>query len=115
MTLPFTFTPLATEHMRRNGYTAADMLGNIPAFLSAEDPAGAVEQIDREYGPIGGGWRDVRGFALDVARGTLAYPGDPARQLIATAMLRDERILFFNGAWIAVVQPDGNFRVACID
>ena len=111
----FTFTPIASDHMRRNGYTAAEMLGTIPAMLSTADPAGAVDQIDQAYCDIGGGWRDTRGFELDAERGTLTYPGDPARQLIARATLRDEQVLFFNGAWIAVVQLDGSFRTARID
>lgn len=113
--LHFTFTAIATDHMERNGYSGGDLLGVIPHFLDAANPAGAVEQIDAAYRDIGGGWRDQDGFKLDIAAGTLTYPGDPARPLIAHADLRDERILFFNGAWIAVVQPDGSFRAARID
>ena len=113
--LAFALTPLCRQHMDRNGYTEHDMLGTIPAMLSADDPAGAVEQIDRAYKDIGGGWSDVAGFALDLRLRTLTYPGDPARLLLAEAKLRAERILFFNGAWIAVAQPDGSFRVARID
>jgi hypothetical protein len=113
--LPFTFTQIARDHMDRNGFSPDDLLGTIPHMLSEDDPAGAVDQIDRAYKDIGGGWHDSRGHELAAERGQLIYTGDRPRQLLAEATLRDERILFFNGAWIAVVQPDGSFRVARID
>jgi hypothetical protein len=113
--LAFTFTPLAAARMNRHGYTADDMLGTIPHMLSADDPAGVVDQIDAAYRDVGGGWRDMAGFTLDADAGKLTYPGDRPRLLIAEARLRDERILFFNGAWIVVLQPDDSFRAACID
>lgn len=113
--LAFNFTPLAVAHMERRGLDADEMLGDIPVWLSADNPGSAVDQLDAEYRPIGGGWRDVKGFQLDVDAGTLTYPGDPARRLIASATLRAETILFFDGAWVAVVQPDQTFRVARID
>lgn len=113
--LNFAFTAIACENAQRGGFDPGEMLGTIPEMLSADDPGGAVEQIDRAYKDIGGGWRDFSGFTLNAERGTLSYPGDRPRLLIAEAKLRDERILFFNGAWIAVVQPDGSFRAACID
>lgn len=110
----FTFTPVAKQHMERRGYGAREMLGTIPEMLDECDPAGAVEQLDAAYRDIGGGWRDTKGFKLDPVAGTLKFPGDPARQLIADAMLREERVMFFDGAWIAVVQQDGSFRAARI-
>lgn len=113
--IQFTFTELARGHMERNSYCAFDVLGTIPDMLSADDPAGAVDQIDTAYRPVGGGWHDTHGFRLDSDTGTLTYPGDRPRRLIAEAKLRDERILFFTGAWIVVLQPDGAFRAACID
>jgi hypothetical protein len=113
--LTFTLTKIAQDHMRRHGYTPEDILGTIPEMLDANNPAGAVTQIDKAYRDIGGGWHDVRGHDLDTEGAKLTYPGDPPRPLIAEATLRDEKILFFNGAWIAVVQPDGAFRVARID
>lgn len=113
--LAFEFTPIARERMQRRGYGPEEMLGSIPHFLSPDDARGAVEQIHCAYNSIGGGWRDRSGFKLDAEAGTLTYPGDPARQLIAKAKLRDEEILFFNGAWISVRQPDGSFRTSCID
>jgi hypothetical protein len=113
--IQFEFTDIANAHMSRHGYCPDDLLGTVPDMLSVDDPAGAVEQIDRAYKDIGGGWSDFTGHALNVEAGTLKYPGDPARPLIAEAKLRDERVLFFNGAWIVVLQPDGSFRAARID
>lgn len=113
--LAFTLTGVCRQHMERHGYTEHEMLGTIPSMLSEDDPAGGVEQIDRAYKDAGGGWRDTPGFTLDLRIPVLTYPGDLPRLLLAEAKLRDERILFFNGAWIAVVQPDGAFRVARID
>lgn len=115
MSLRFTFTPIAEEHMIRRGVTVREILGAIPDWLSPDDPAGAVEQIDAAYRVIGGGWRDSKGSVLSLADYTLTYPGDAPRRLIARTTLRDERILFFDGAWIAVVQLDGAYRVARID
>lgn len=115
MSLPFTFTAVADAHMRRKRLTLRDMLGDIPFWLSAVHDGGAVDQIDRMYGPIGGGWRDSTGFQLDVERGLLSYPSDDPLRLIASAELRTERILIFDGSWVAVVQPDGSSRVARID
>lgn len=115
MTIGFTFTPIAEAHMGRRGVSPYEMLGAIPDMLSVDDPAGAVEQIDAAYRADGGGWRDSRGGSVDAERGLLTYPGDAPRRLVAQATLRDERILFFDGAWVAVVQPDGSARVARID
>lgn len=113
--IEFTFTPIAKAHMERRGYGAREMLGTIPDMLCPSIPVSAVEQIDAAYRDIGGGWRDTPGLQLNIEAGTLTYPDDPPRQLIAQGKLRDERILFFDGAWIAVVQPDESYRVARID
>lgn len=117
--LEFRFTRLAQAHMERGGLSESDMLGEIPTWLSEDDPAGAVEQIDRAYRPIGGGWHDTTGGRVNVTEGpvagSLTFPSDPPLPLIAWAMLRTEQILFFDGAWFVVVQPDATFRTARID
>ena len=115
--IAFDFTEIAKAYMARTGCTAEDLLGSIPDMLSEDDPAGAVDQIDRAYKATGGGWTETHGHRLDVVMGnlTLTYPGDRPRELIADATLHDECVLFFNGAWIVVVQPDLSYRVALID
>jgi len=113
--LAFAFTNIAIDHARRGGFMPDEMLGSVPEMLSILNPLGAVDQIDAAYRPVGGGWRDSTGHRLDLEAGTLTYPGDQPRRLVAEASLRDERILFFNGAWVVVIQPDHSYRVARID
>ena len=43
------------------------------------------------------------------------YPGDPVLPPVAERKLRDERIVMYPGAIIAVFQPDGAFEVARLD
>lgn len=88
-----------------------DHLGYIPGFLDDADPRGAVEQINTSYIS---GWSDFKGFKMLPNR-DLKYPGDPPTRLLAEAKLRDETLLFYDSAWMAVVQPDGSFRVARLD
>mgnify|MGYP006921446363 CR=1 FL=1 len=114
MTVEWKFTKMARDHAERGGFAPEVMLGSIPSFLSADDPADAVTQIDRAYDQFGG-WRDSAKWRIDYVNGRAHYPGDPPRVLIAEARLRDELILFFNGAYIAVMQPDGSHRMARID
>jgi len=110
----FTLTPIAAAHKARIGCTDHDLLGDIPEWLSEDDPRSAVEQVDAWY-QHGGGWRDFNGFTMHPTMKSIQYPGDPPFPLIAEAHLRDETILLFNGAWLAVVQPDLSHRIARID
>lgn len=90
-----------------------DHLGFIPHFLNDTNPEPAKEQIDANY-KHGGGWHPFKGFKL-APDNSLTYPGDQALHPLAEARLRDELILFYNGAWVAIVQPDRTFEVARID
>jgi|KBSMisStandDraft_5_1062788.scaffolds.fasta_scaffold117912_2 hypothetical protein len=89
-------------------------LGLIPFWLSHDDPDPAWKQIDKNYGH-GGGWRhgDMN-FHMD-AHHVLRYPGDPPLNPLAQARLRDELIVFYDHAIVAIVQEDGSFEVARID
>jgi hypothetical protein len=89
-------------------------LGLIPLWIRNEDPDPAWKQIDKNYAH-GGGWRHGtmnfkmgHGFVLN-------YPGDPPLKPLAQAWLRDERVLFYRHAIVAIVQKDGSFEVARID
>jgi hypothetical protein len=89
-------------------------LGLIPGWITDKDPDPAWKQIDKNY-QHGGGWRHgTMGFTF---RGdnTLEYPGDPPLHPLAETWLRDELILFYDHAIIAIVQPDRSFEVARID
>lgn len=88
-------------------------LGWIPTFLDADDPRSAKEQLDSNY-QHGGGWHPMRGFAMGDGH-VIAYPGDPPLHPIAEAKLRDELILIYRHAWVAIVQKDGTHEVARMD
>lgn len=93
---------------------AADLLGYIPHFLSLDDPRPAREQLDANYAH-GGGWNPMSGWVLNPVNQLLKYPGDPALPPIARAQLRDEQIIMYPHAWLAIVKQDGSFEVARID
>ena len=111
-----TFYDRATEWMGKTGASAFDLVGLTPQFLSEDDPDDAVTQLNKHYGH-GGGWRDFNGFTLKDSETApqLTYPGDPPTDAVAHWKLRDERIILFDHAWVAVVQKDGSFRVARMD
>jgi hypothetical protein len=87
-----------------------EMLGYIPTFLRSEDERSAKEQLDENYAH-GGGWRKFDGFDTVTAEG-LIYPGDPLVPALATTRLRDELIVVYQYAWVAIFQPDGTSEVA---
>lgn len=88
-------------------------LGIIPTFLDSDNSRSAAEQIDDNY-QHGGGWRSFKGFKR-VGDYNLQYPDDPVYNALALTQLRDEVIVFYDHAWVAVFQPDGSFDVARID
>ena len=92
----------------------AEGLGLIPLMLSEEDPRPAREQIDAHY-QHGGGWRSMSGFKFNSGTYTLKYRGDPVMRPLAKTNLRKETILFYDFAWIVIMQPDGAYDVARID
>ena len=91
-------------------------VGLLPEFLSELDERGACEQFDANYC---GGWRDSRvgdsGFRTFDNFGKLLYPGDPPLHALAQATLRDETIIVYQSAYVAVVQKDGSFRASRLD
>lgn len=90
-----------------------DHLGYLPDIILEEDPRPVKEQLEDRY-RHGGGWRPNNGFKL-LANNTLAYPGDPPFKPLATAQLRDEMLLFYDHALLAVVQSDRSFAVTRVD
>lgn len=99
-----------TFHHPRMTY---DHLGLLPAMLSTHDPRPAREQLHSGYAH-GGGWSPFHGSTL-TEDNSLAYPGDPALPARASAKLRDETIVFYDHAWVAVIQPDRSFEVCRMD
>ena len=86
-----------------------EMLGYLPSMVSDLSPKSAREQFNDAYS-FAGGWTPFKGFTMLPDR-NLSYPGDPPTQLLAETKLRDETILFYDHAWVAIVQPDGSFEV----
>jgi hypothetical protein len=88
-------------------------LGELPRFLSEEDPRPAAKQIDANY-QHGGGWCPMRDFVLRDDN-SIKYPGDRASKPIAEAKLRDETIFLYLFGFVAIIQPDRRFEVARVD
>lgn len=99
-------------------WTNQHLAGLLPQFLSEYSEDDAVTQLDASYAH-GGGWRDFDGFKLTFLEGgsiyQLEYSGDRPMRQIASTKLRDEKIVLFEADWVAVIQPDGSFRVARMD
>lgn len=109
------FYQRSLDHMAATGFEAFDLVGFIPHMLSEGNPDDAVTQLNNGYAH-GGGWHDFPGFTfVDGPTPSLTYPGDPPMLAVASWQLRDERIILFDSAWVAVVQPNGDFRVARMD
>lgn len=93
--------------------TTPDHLGLIPLWLNEDDSRPAKEQLDSAYGH-GGGWWPFNGFTL-TSDNSLTYPGDPPLRPIAWTKLRDETIVMYRHAWVAIIQPDRSFEVCRMD
>jgi hypothetical protein len=102
--IEFTYAPGITE----------EHLGFVPYFFSQHDGRPAKEQINEEYAH-GGGWRPLEGWVFNEKDASIKYPGDPKLKPIAWTTLRDERLFFYDMAWLAVVQPDGSYEVGRLD
>ena len=84
-----------------------ERMGLIPSFLDESDRRPAKEQFDEHYQ---GGWRPQEGFKL---KGEVAtFSGDPPFRAYAMIIFHDEMILFFDYAYVAILQPDGSFEMA---
>ena len=89
-----------------------DHVGEIPNWLSEANPKTATQQLHEGY--YYGGWQPFNGFKLN-SDNSLSYPGDPPQKPIAEMRLRDELILVYEHAWVAVIQPDRSFEVCRMD
>ena len=97
-------------------FTDMEVVGFIPSFLDEGDPRPAKEQINEAYAH-GGGWNSFDGFNL-VGSGekyALDYKGDPLQHELSRATFHDETLVFFEHAWLAIIQEDGSYDVARLD
>lgn len=99
-------------------FTNMEVVGYIPTFLDENDPRPAKEQIHTAYSH-GGGWNPFEGFKLKkdpiTGRNFLSYPDDPPTWELSRATLRDETLIFFEHAWLVILQKDGSWEVARLD
>ena len=86
-------------------------LGSIPSFVTDADARPAKEQFDERYIS---GWEPIDGFTLS-DENVLQYPGDPSFVPRALVRLRDELIVFYDHAFVAIIQPDRSFEVCRMD
>jgi hypothetical protein len=82
-------------------------------MLSEVDPRPAKEQFDSNY-QHGGGWHPFPGFKLGTGI-SLHYPGDEPLEPLAMCEFRDELIVVYRFAWVAIIQRDQSFEVCRMD
>lgn len=113
--LQFTLTPLAQRHATDKRLSEFDLFGFLPGMALDNDPRPVIEQFKERYV---GGFRPLEGFALlnlATTQPILKYPGDPPMRAIGTATHGEERIILFEGSWVAIVQPDNRYVVSRMD
>lgn len=94
-------------------------LGLLPQFFSSSDPRPARDQLHEAYAH-GGGVLPFDGFEgrfdfEDPFNSHIDYPDDPPLFPVGWTLLREELILVFPYAWVAIVQPNGEFIVTRCD
>jgi len=91
-----------------------DDWGLIISFLDTDDPRSAVEQFDTHYG-----WHKFEGFTMDIDTKEITYgegdDTDPPLKPISKMMFRNELIILYDHAWVAVMQPDLSWQMARMD
>jgi hypothetical protein len=88
-------------------------LGLIQFWLDEDNSAPAKDQLHHNYSH-GGGWNPFKGFRLDETN-SLHYSSDPPLRPLAETMLRNEKIVFYDHSWVAIIQPDRTFEVCRMD
>ena len=90
-----------------------ESLGLLPLMLNESDPRPAKDQFNENYAH-GGGWIPFRGFELN-DNNSLSYPGDPPLKPLAQCQFRNELIVFYDHAWVAIIHKDRYFEVCRMD
>ena len=103
---------MITEWHQLHPNATPEMLGYIPSFLNENDPTPAREQFNENYI---GGWHPFQGFKLNTITLELEYPNDPPTVPLAYAEFRNEVIVVYQHAWVAIIQADGSFEVSRMD
>jgi hypothetical protein len=90
-----------------------DHVGVIPYWLDEEDPRPARDQLNEKYAH-GGGWRPFEGFKMGHNL-SIKYPGDPAHPPLAIMKMRNETVVVYEHAWVAIIQEDKSFEICRMD
>jgi len=89
-----------------------EFMGMIPLWLRDDLPAKATLNAGYAHG---GGWQPFKGFTKDW-KDRLCYPDDPALEPRCEIKLKSgERVVMYDHAWVAVIEPDGSFEVCRMD
>jgi hypothetical protein len=100
--------------LRGNPFDALHYVGIIPDMLDPSDPRPVKEQLNEGYAH-GGGWHAT---VVDFKLGeddSLHYEGDPTLLPVVEIRVRHERILIYQHAWVAIIQPDRSYEVCRMD
>ena len=100
-----------------NHWTNPHVVGLLSHIIKDSDPDPVRVQIGVRYAH-GGGYNPIKNFKikhLGVDRAELRYPGDPAYAELSRTQIRDEVVILFECALVAIVQPDESFVVTRMD
>jgi hypothetical protein len=102
-----------------NPHVNPEVFGIIPEFLNPDDPRPAREQFNERYAH-GGGWCPSKGWQL-LKDDSIYYTQsveegeDPRHSPLARFKFRNESIVLYDHAWVAIIQPDRTFEVSRMD
>lgn len=91
-----------------------EYLGALPEIIQSTDPLPVREQIAEHYAH-GGGYSPMDGWTLDTASNNITYPDDEPLIPRASLLVRDELVIVYDYAFVAIVQADGSFAVVRMD
>lgn len=91
-----------------------EYLGLLPEIIRADDPRPVHEQIERGYAH-GGGYSPLGGWTLASENNNIQYPGDEPLVPRASLLVRDELVLVYDYAFVAIIQMNGDFAVTRMD
>ena len=89
-----------------------DCFGYIPGFLDEDDPRPVAEQFNERYM---GGWNPQDKFKHNPRTGEMFYPGDPPMPPVAAFKWKDEMVMLYPHAYVAIFQADGSFEICRMD
>lgn len=102
-----------TEYSKKHNIPIESIVGNIKYFANEDDPIPLREQFHKNYS-FGGGWNPFEGFKMNKDK-DLIYPDDLPLYPLATAKFRNQEVVMYQHAWVAIVEEDGSFEISRMD